>query len=118
MIDAVAQLRDGAVAYARGLAQERKVFGDDPISADAALRHLARTIQQPTAEEAAAIGDIQHGEGLGADRIRSFAAFSEGAFTAESLLTDHARAYWPAGLIARREPAALALRALLWLRSA
>ncbi len=115
---AIRQLRDGAVAYARGLAEERKVFGAHPISVEAALRHFVRTVQQPTAEEAAAIGDITHGEGLGTDRARAFAAFTAAPFTAASLQRDYAAAYWPAGLLARREPAALALRSLLWLRGA
>jgi hypothetical protein len=114
----VAQLRDGALAYARGLAQERRMFGEQPISASAAIRHLARTILEPTAEEAVAIGDIRHGDGLGSDRVRALASFSDGPCTPESLRRDHAQAYWPAGLLARREPAALALRAMLWLRGA
>ncbi len=113
---AIRQLRDGAVAYARGLAEERQVFGAHPISVEAALRHFVRTVRQPTAEEAAAIGDITHGEGLGADRARAFAKFTDAPFTAASLQRDYAAAYWPAGLLARREPAALALRSLLWLR--
>ncbi|HYW52271.1 MAG TPA: hypothetical protein VE861_16760 [Gemmatimonadaceae bacterium] len=115
---AMAQLRDGALAYARALAQEQVMFGQQPISANAAMRHLARTILDPTAEEAVEIGGIRHGDGLGSDRLRALATFSEGPFTPESLLRDHAGAYWPRGLLARREPAAMALRALLWLRSA
>lgn len=114
----VAQLREGAVAYARGLSQEQRVFGEQPISAAAAIRHLARTILEPTAEEACAIGDIRHGDGLGSDRLRALAAFSDGAFTPASLIRDHGNAYWRQGLVARREPAALALRALLWMRNA
>ena len=114
----VAQVRDGALAYARGLAQERRVFGGQPIAASAAIRHLARTILDPTAEEAREIGDIRHGDGLGSDRLRALAAFSEGAFTPETLRRDYANAYWPDGLLARREPAALALRAMAWMRGA
>ena len=114
----IAQVREGVLTYARGLVQERRMFGAQPITADAALRHLDRTIMQPTAEEAHEIGDLRHGEGLGADRLRAFARFSDGPFTVSSLARDHANAYWPAGLLARREPAALALRSLLWLRGA
>ena len=114
----LAQLRDGALAYARALVQEQRVFGEQPISAAAAMRHLAHAIVTPTAEDAARIGDIRHGDGLGTDRTRALARFSDGAFTPESLLRDHAGAYWPAGLVARREPAAMALRTLLWLRGA
>lgn len=114
----IVALRDGALAYARGLRAERRTFGEQPISAAAAIRHLARTILTPTTEEAHAIGDIRHGDGLGADRLRALGAFSDGAFTPETLQRDHARAYWPAGLIARREPAAMALRTLLWMRGA
>jgi hypothetical protein len=114
--DAVAQVRAGAVAFAHGLAREQQVFGVAPLSAEAALRHLARTIQQPTPEEAAHIGDIRHGEGMGTDRARALAAFSDGPFTAASLERDLMAAYWPVGLLARREPAAMALRALRWMR--
>jgi hypothetical protein len=114
----VAQLRDGALAYARGLAQEQRVFGEQPISASAAIRHLARTIMAPTAEEAREIGDIRHGDGLGSDRVRALASFSDGPFTPQSLATDYETAYWPIGLMARREPAAMALRAMRWLHGA
>ncbi len=112
-----AALREGVLTYVRALASEQRMFGEQPISVDGALRPLARTIQAPTAEEAAAIGDVRHGDGLGTDRSRSLAAFSPGPFTADSLLRDYGSAYWPAGLLARREPAALALRGLLWMRS-
>jgi predicted HAD superfamily hydrolase len=114
----IAHLHDGALTFARSLLHERRVFGAHAITPDAALRHLDRTILRPTAEEARAIGDLHHGEGLGADRLRAFARFSDGPITPTSVLRDHAGAYWPAGLHARREPAALALRALLWLRGA
>ena len=112
----VSAVQAGAIAYARSLAQERRVFGAQSISAEAALRHLARTILEPTGEEACHIGDIRHGDGQGSDRLRALAAFSEGPFTHESLTRDCAQSYWPTGLMARREPAALALRALTWLR--
>jgi hypothetical protein len=112
----LAALRDGALAFARGLAHERRVFGEQPISAAAAMRWLSRSITQPTAEDAIAIGSLHHGDGLGSDRLRTFAAFGEAPHTRESLLRDYERAYWPAGLLARREPAALALRALLWMQ--
>ena len=111
----VAQLRAGAMAYARGLAQEQQVFGAQPISASAAIRHLARTIMDPTADEACEIGDIRHGDGLGSDRVRSLARYSDGPFTPRSLAADYETAYWPIGLLARREPAAMALRAMRWL---
>lgn len=114
----VAQVREGALAYARTLAQEQRVFGEQSISAAAAIRQLARTIMDPTAEEAQHIGDIHHADGLGSDRMRALARFSDGAMTPESLLDDLARAYWPAGLLSRREPAAMALRTLLWMQSA
>ena len=73
---------------------------------------------QPTSEEASHIGDVRHGDGLGADRLRALAAFADAPATRDSLLRDHARAYWPTGLLARREPSALALRALLWMQGA
>ena len=112
------ELRSGALAYAQGLAMERTVFGAQPISADAGLRHFTRTVVQPTSEEASHIGDVRHGDGLGADRLRALAAFADAPATRDSLLRDHARAYWPTGLLARREPSALALRALLWMQGA
>ncbi len=114
----LAELRAGALAFARGLAHERRVFGEQPIGAAAAMRELGRTITNPTAADAIAIGNLRHGDGLGSDRLRSIAAFGEAPHTRESLLQDYRRAYWPAGLLARREPAALALRALLWLQGA
>ncbi|MCC7052644.1 MAG: hypothetical protein IT355_05215 [Gemmatimonadaceae bacterium] len=114
----IAQVREGVLTFARGLVQERRMFGALPMTADAALRHLDRTILQPTAEEAQQIGDLRHGEGLGTDGLRAFARFRDGPFSPSSLMRDHADAYWPTGLLARREPAALALRSLLWLRGA
>ena len=81
----VAQVREGAVAFARGLVQERRLFGAQPLTVDAALRHLDRTILQPTDEEAREIGDVAHGDGMGADRVRALARFSDGPFTPASL---------------------------------
>ncbi|MBC7844514.1 MAG: hypothetical protein H7099_19550 [Gemmatimonadaceae bacterium] len=112
----VAQLRDGALAFARGLAQEQQVFGAQAISPAAAFRPLARTILHPTAEDAREIGDIHHGDGLGSDRLRALAAYSDEPFTRSSLMRDYNTTYWRQGLLARREPAALALRSLLWMR--
>ena len=111
----LAQVRDGALAYARALATEQQMFGRQPVSANAAMRPLARTILSPTAEEAVQIGGLHHGDGLGSDRLRALAMFSDGPFTPQSLQRDYDSAYWPAGLVARREPAALALRAMRWL---
>jgi hypothetical protein len=112
-----AQLREGALAYVAALAQERVMFGFDQVGPDAALRRLARVIQHPSAEEAEMIGDLTHGEGLGSERVRRFAAFTPGAWDAASLRRDLATAYWPAGLLARREAQALVLRTLGWLES-
>jgi FMN phosphatase YigB (HAD superfamily) len=116
--EAHAQLRSGAIAFARGLAAEQTVFGAHAVSADAGLRHFARAVQHPTPEEAEHIGNIRHGDGLGSDRLRSLARFGDGPVTIESLMADYARAYWRTGLLARREPAALALRTVLWMRDA
>ena len=112
----VDSVRAGALAYARSLAQEQTVFGVQPISPAAALRNLARTILDPTGEEAREIGNILHGDGQGSDCVRALAAYSDGPFTPDSLTRDRAQSYWPTGLMARREPAALALRAMTWLR--
>jgi len=116
--EALAQLREGTLSFARGLAAERTVFGAQAISPEAGLRHFARTVTKPTAEEAQCIGDIRHGDGLGTDRLRALAAFGDAPATRESLIADYNRAYWRTGLLARREPAALALRTLLWMRGA
>jgi predicted HAD superfamily hydrolase len=105
----------GAIAYAKRLARERQAFGFTQVSPDAALRRLARVIQAPTAVEAQQIGDLQHGDGMGADRSRAFAAFTPGAWSIQDIYRDHTRAYWPVGLAARREPQALVLRTLRWL---
>ena len=110
------ELRSGALAYAQGLAMERTVFGAQPITPEAGLRHFTRTVSQPTSEEAAEIGNVRHGDGLGADRVRALAAFADAPATRDSLLRDYSRAYWRTGLLARKEPSALALRALLWMR--
>ncbi len=109
------EVHTGAIAYAKRLAHERRTFGFTQISPDAALRRLARVIQSPTAVEAQQIGDLQHGDGMGADRSRALAAFTPGAWSIQDIHRDHTRAYWPVGLAARREPQALVLRTLRWL---
>jgi predicted HAD superfamily hydrolase len=116
--EAHAQLRAGALAYAAALRDECAMFGFQQISPDAAMRSIARTILQPTAEEAELIGDIGHGEGLGSDRSRALAAFQPGAWTSESVLHDLRTSYWPTGLRSRRDPRALVLRTMDWLSGA
>ena len=111
----LAQLHAGALAYARGLRDERLVFGFDAIGPEAAVRRLVRVITRPTAEEAEAIGDVRHGEGIGTGRARALAAFDADVWDPAALLHALRTSYWPTGLLARREPQALALRMVQWL---
>jgi predicted HAD superfamily hydrolase len=110
-----AQLKAGVLAYVSALVDERRLFGFDAISPDAAMRPLARTIQHPTPEEAQQIGDLRYGEGLGSDRSRALAAFDPDAWSREQLLDNLRTSYWPIGLLARRDPKALLLRTVHWL---
>jgi predicted HAD superfamily hydrolase len=109
------QLRMGLREYIDAFGAARRALRVGPVSADAALQRLARVITAPTAEEAEHIGEIAHGDGLGANRSRKLAAFSEGAWSLSSLHRDRQMAYWPAGLEARRDPRALVLRSVNWL---
>lgn len=111
----LAQLHAGALAYARGLRDEQRVFGTDAIGADAAMRRLARVITRPTPEEAQEIGDVHHGEGVGTSRSRALAAFDTDVWEPTALVRQLRTSYWPTGLLARREPQAVALRMLQWL---
>lgn len=117
-LDALAQLHEGAAAYAADLRRERDVLGCGEITPDAALHAFARVLLDPTAEEAAHIGDLQHGDGLGTDRVRSLAAFRDDSWTVPAIRTDLARALWPTGLRARRDPRTLLLRSLEWMERA
>jgi hypothetical protein len=74
-----------------------------------------RVVASPTPEEAEAIGELRHGEGIGTGRARALAAFPADAWSAPALHEALQAAYWPAGLLARRDPRALALRTLHWL---
>jgi hypothetical protein len=109
------QLKAGVLAYVSALVDERRLFGFDAISPDAAMRPLARTILQPTPEDAQQIGDLRHGEGLGSDRSRALAAFDPDAWSREQLHESLRRSYWPIGLLARHDPKALLLRTIYWL---
>ena len=109
------QLRAGVLAYARSLRDEGLVFGFGAVSPEAAARRLLRVVASPTPEEAEAIGELRHGEGIGTGRARALAAFPADAWSAPTLHEALRTAYWPAGLLARRDPRALALRTLHWL---
>ncbi len=111
----IAQLHAGAVAYAKGLREERLVFGFDSIGPDAAMRRLARVIRRPTVEEAHEIGDVHFGEGLGTDRTRAFAAFNADDWEPAALMRTLRTSYWSTGLLARHEPQTMAVRMLHWL---
>ncbi len=108
-------LRAGTLAFARTFAGHAAALGVDVVSPDAAVRRFARVVSRPTAEEAAHIGAITHGEGLASDRARSLASFAPDSFTVDAIHRDVTQAYWPAGLAARRSPQALVLRTLQWL---
>ncbi len=108
-------LRAGALAFAQTFARHAAALGVNAVSPDAAVRRFARVVSRPTAEEAAHIGAIRHGEGLATDRVRSLASFSPEAFTVDAIHHDVTQAYWPAGLAARRSAQALVLRTLQWL---
>lgn len=111
----LAQLHAGVMAYAHGMREDRLVFGFNAISPDAAMRRLARVIRRPTTVEAHEIGDVRHGEGTGTSRSRAFAAFDADDWNPKSLMRQLRTSYWPAGLMARQEPQAVALRMMQWL---
>jgi FMN phosphatase YigB (HAD superfamily) len=111
-------MREGVLAYTARVAAECAASGIDAVQPGAALRRLARVIERPTAEEAAHIGALRHAEGLAADRGRTLASFTPGAWSIDSVLADQSAAYWPAGLRAQRTPQALVLRAAQWLAEA
>ncbi len=111
----IAQLHAGALAYANGLREERLVFGFDAIGPEAAMRRLTRVIRRPTVEEAHEIGDVRFGEGLGSERARALAAFDQDEWEPAELMRTLRTTYWPTGLLARREPQAVALRLMQWL---
>ena len=113
--EAQAQLRAGVLAYAAAFAQDAALLSVDTVSPDAALGRFARVVTAPTAEEAAHIGAVTHGEGMATARTRALAAFSPDAWTVDAIHRDVMQAYWPAGLAARHAPQALILRTLQWL---
>jgi predicted HAD superfamily hydrolase len=114
----LAQLHAGVMAFAHGMREERLVFGFNEVSPDAAMRRLSRVIRRPTTDEAHEIGDVRHGEGTGTARSRAFASFDANDWDPKSLMRQLRTSYWPAGLMARQEPQAVALRMMQWLGGA
>ena len=114
-MDAIRELHEGAVDYAALMREEGGAFGVDSLDASSACSALYRVISHPTAEEASYIGAMQHGDGMGSNASRSFAAFSGGAFTADKILSDYHRAYWKAGMLNQQTAESMMLRTLLWL---
>ena len=111
----LAALHDGAEDYATDLQRERAMFGFATVSPDAALQPLARVLLHPTAEEAWHIGNVRHGDGLGTDRVRTFASFRDDAWTVPAIQADADHALWPIGLRARRDARSLLLRTMGWM---
>ena len=109
------QLRDGVLEYAWRFREVATPLEAAAISPDAAMKRLARVILSPTAEEAATIGSIRHGEGMATGRARALAEFSPDAWTVQAVHRDLMQSYWPAGLSARRSAQAQILRTLQWL---
>ncbi len=109
------QLRSGILDYVSDLRRAADTVKLGKISAMAAFTRLERVLLNPTAEEAACLGDITHGEGLGSDRARSIAAFPSDEWSATGLMRAMNNAYWRRGLRARREPQALALACIEWM---
>ena len=114
-MDAIRELHEGAMDYARLVREEGAAFGVNKLDADAASQALYRVIANPTAEEAQFIGTVRHGDGMGASASRAFAAFTDGNFTPNGVLEDYRSAYWKAGLLNQHSAQALMLRSLLWL---
>jgi hypothetical protein len=113
--DALRAVHEGAVAFAHDFRGAQKRLGIGALRGEDAAREIWRVIGHPTPEEAARIGDLAHGEGVGSGTANAMAAFRPGAPTTLSVLEDYDRAYWKAGLLARREPATLLLRNAMWL---
>jgi hypothetical protein len=114
-MDAVRELHEGAVAFARTLRDEMATFELGSLPADAAGAALVRVIAEPTPEEAATIGAMQHGDGMGSATAKHLARFSSEDIDPDAILADYAGAYWKRGMVAQRSPQAMVLRNLLWL---
>ncbi len=112
---ALRAVHEGAVAFAHDFRAAQSRLGLSALAADVAGAELWRVITSPTADEAARIGDLTHGEGIGSAVTNGMACFRRGATTALSVLEDYDRAYWKPGLLARRDPRTLLLRNAIWL---
>jgi hypothetical protein len=114
-MDAVREMHAGAVAFAEALRAEMGVFDLASLPAAAAGAALLRVITDPTPEEAAEIGAMQHGDGMGSATAKYLARFSSDEIDPRGVFRDYERAYWKRGLVAQRSPQAMVLRNLLWL---
>lgn len=108
-------MRAGVMAFAHEFAAARERFGIDEVMPDAAMYGLQRLIERPTFEQAAQVGSIRHGDGLGSNRSRALAQFSPDAWSIGDIHRARKSAYWQAGLAGQYGPQALVLRTLQWL---
>jgi len=114
-LDAVRELHDGAVAFAERLRGEMNVFDLTTIPPEVAGAALVRVIVEPTPEEAATVGMMQHGDGMGSATAKHLARFSGDTIDPERILDDYVQAYWRRGLLGQRTAQAMMLRNILWL---
>ena len=112
---AVRELHEGALAFAATLRAEMATFDFGTLPAEVAGAALVRVIAEPTPVEAATIGAMQHGDGMGSATAKHLARFSSSAIDPQRIVADYGRAYWKRGLLAQRTPQAMVLRNLLWL---
>lgn len=112
---AVQELHAGALAFAGALRREMCTFDFTALPPAVAGAPLVRVIAAPTPEEAATIGAMQHGDGMGSTTARHLARFTSAAVDPRRILDDYEQAYWRRGLLGQRTPQAMVLRNLLWL---
>lgn len=114
--EALTAVHDGVMAYVAALRTALAQFGVFDLPADAVAAPLMRVLSAPTTEEAATIGGIRHGEGVGTSAAQSIAAWPEDATTLDDLEIAWSRAYWPDGLLALPDPRSLLVHLSLWQR--
>jgi FMN phosphatase YigB (HAD superfamily) len=112
---ALRAVHEGAVAFAVDFRDAQPRLGLGALSSDVAAHEIWRLINSPTTDEAARVGDLTYGEGMGSAVTNAMARFRDGTATALSVLEDYDRAYWKAGMLARRDPRTLLLRNAMWM---
>ena len=100
------------------LRAEMATFDFATLPPEVAGAALVRVIAEPTPVEAATIGAMQHGDGMGSATAKHLARFSSSAIDPQRIVADYGRAYWKRGLLAQRSAQAMVLRNLLWLAGA